>query len=116
MFEECFNPMDQEMTLDQSVNDILPGHAPVLTVWCLGRSVKPLREFLASVQAWAEQDTRERNVTKVKVPHLDEDWLGYWRHSKYVMSRPLDTVELDDQIKGPLVEDLGNFLSAATKR
>ncbi|QDS68916.1 hypothetical protein FKW77_008232 [Venturia effusa] len=116
MFEEYFD-VSHEMTLDLTVNDLTPEeNDPVLVVRCLGWSAKPLREFLASVQKWVEKDTKDRAVTEVRVPHLAKDWLGYWRSPKYVMTRPLDTVELDNQIKRPLVEDLENFLSLSTKQ
>lgn len=57
-FEEYFDRLSQEMTLDQIVNDITPTEEDlVLVVRCLGWSAKPLREFLASVQKWVDKGT-----------------------------------------------------------
>jgi chaperone BCS1 len=117
MFEEYFEGVPKSLTLDQTVNDITPTKEDlVLVVRCFGWSAAPLRAFLANVQRWVEQDTKKRAVTEVWVPYLAKDWLGYWRSPKYVMSRPLDTIELDDQIKRPLIEDVENFLSLSTKQ
>ncbi|KAE9972210.1 hypothetical protein EG328_005135 [Venturia inaequalis] len=116
MFEESIHSVGRQTTLDQTVNDLEPGQNElVLVVRCLGWSAKPLRDFLASVHAWVEQNKKDRNVTEIRVPHLGYD-MGWWKGSKLVMTRPLDTVELDDQIKAPLLEDMGNFLNPSTRQ
>lgn len=116
MYEEYFETASM-LTLDQTVNDITPTEDDlVMVVRCLGWSTKPLRAFLANVQKWAEQNIKDRAETAVMIPWLDSFNLGFWRFSKYVMSRPLDTIKLDDDIKRPLIQDLGNFLSLSTKQ
>lgn len=116
VYEEYFETASM-LTLDQTVNDITPTEDDlVMVVRFLGWGTKPLRAFLANVQKWAEQNIKDRAETAVMIPWLDSFNLGFWRFSKYVMSRPLDTIKLDDDIKRPLIQDLGNFLSLSTKQ
>jgi mitochondrial chaperone BCS1 len=108
---------DTELTLDHTVNSIKPKKEDVaIVIRCIGWNAAPLRSFLASVQTWAEEQNQKRAVTEVWVPHLNKDWLGYWRGAKFIMSRPLHTVELDAEIKGPIVKDLERFLDPAAKK
>ena len=115
MFEHRLG--ESPLTLDQTVNRLKPKKDDVdVVIRCLGWSAAPLRSFLAAVQKWSEQQNETRAVTEVRVPYVTKEWLGYWRHAKNVMSRPLHTVELDAEIKDPIVNDLATFLDPAARQ
>jgi chaperone BCS1 len=108
---------DNELTLDQTVNGVKPTKDDVdIVIRCIGWSAAPLRSFLASIQKWAEQQNEMRAVTEVRVPYVTKEWLGHWRHAKFIMSRPLSTIELDAEIKDPVVKDISTFLSPAARQ
>ncbi|KAJ1326068.1 mitochondrial chaperone BCS1 [Microdochium nivale] len=88
------------------------GYEP-LVVMCLGRSVQPIKRFLAVCREFADKQ-REAFITvrASRSQHYREGW----DTTILRPMRPLETVHLDKRVRDELVLDIRNYLKPSTRR
>lgn len=88
------------------------GYEP-LVVMCLGRSVNPVKRFLATCRDFADKQ-REAFIT-VRASR-NQHYREGWDATILRPMRPLDTVHFDKKVKNELVADIENYLKVSTRR
>ena len=88
--------------------------AEILTITCIGRSTRAIKELLAEVRARVLQSQRAK--TKIWRPRRKIGGLpgGLWTRPLTLRSRPLDSVVLDETQKSKIIEDVEEYLQPST--
>jgi chaperone BCS1 len=87
----------------------------LIYIRCLGRSTKPIKEFLNYIKSW----TRNKEVETTSVYRSaakSAQGGGEWNRQSVRPSRPLETVSLDDAQKAKIVRDINEYMHPATAR
>ena len=84
-----------------------------LVVMCLGRSVKPIKNFLETCRVFADQQSESYVTVRTCKSQYDR---GSWDTTILRPLRPLETVHFDEQTKADLVTDIARYLDPATRR
>ncbi|PKS10121.1 hypothetical protein jhhlp_001871 [Lomentospora prolificans] len=90
------------------------GHEP-LVLMCLGRSVKPLKQFLDTCRDFAEEQRREYVTvrTSKKSAYTGEIC---WGSVALRPVRHMETVHFDEKVKQRLVRDITHYLEPSTRQ
>ena len=83
-----------------------------LALACLGWSREPLKKLLKHVNN--EYTVQPRETTRIRRPHQNSH--GHWDQYVTKPRRMLDTVDLDEQDKQLIVDDVKTYLAQPTKR
>jgi len=95
--------------------EVPTGNEPLI-IRCLGRNPELLKKFLHHCKEMSK--ISEESKTPIysqgtRIDHYDPNSL--WNGPQLVLNRPIDTVELDDQVKENLVNDITEYLKPETK-
>jgi len=95
--------------------EVPTGNEPLI-IRCLGRNPELLKKFLHHCKEMAK--ISEESKTPIysqgtRRDHYDPNSL--WNGPQLVLNRPLETVELDEQVKENLVNDIEEYLKPETK-
>lgn len=95
--------------------DVPTGNEPVI-VRCLGRNPEPLKRFLHQCKEQAKISEETKTAIYSQGDRVDRyDPNSMWCGPQLVLNRPIETVELDDQVKENLVKDMEEYLKPETK-
>ncbi|KAH7071514.1 P-loop containing nucleoside triphosphate hydrolase protein [Paraphoma chrysanthemicola] len=87
----------------------------IITISCLGRNTKPIKDFLHNVKNWSL--TKEFRITQVyRSSTKSASGGGTWSRQSVRPSRPLSTVSLDMDQKAKIVVDINEYLQPTTAR
>ena len=91
-------------------------HDESLTIRCIGRNTKPIKDLLRYIKTWTL--SKENKMTSVYRPSASEDdrRQGGWERQACRLSRPISTVSLDRAQKANIVGDINEYLHPATAR
>ncbi|RDW64577.1 hypothetical protein BP6252_10228 [Coleophoma cylindrospora] len=84
-----------------------------LVIMCLGRSVEPIKRFLATCRDFS--DTQREAFITVRASKNDYSRES-WDTTTLRPIRPMETVHFDETTKAELVADIVNYLNPATRR
>lgn len=84
-----------------------------LVVMCLGRSVKPIKNFLETCRIFADQQSESYVTVRTCKSQYDR---GSWDTTILRPLRPLETVHFDEQTKTDLVTDISRYLDPVTRK
>jgi chaperone BCS1 len=91
------------------------GHDESLSIRCIGRSTKPIKDLLKYIKTWTL--SKENKMTSVYRPSVrEDDHQGGWERQACRLSRPISTVSLDRAQKANVVRDINEYLHPATAR
>ena len=89
----------------------------LLQIDCIGRSVDPVQELLATVKVWSIK--KLRGTTTIRHPTPKENrgrWSGMWSKTFSRPSRPMDTVILDAEQKKLIINDMNEYLHPSSPK
>jgi chaperone BCS1 len=95
--------------------EVPTGNEPLI-IRCLGRNPEPLKRFLHHCKEAAKISEESKTPVYSQGDRMDRfDPNTMWCGPQLVLNRPLETVELDDQVKENLVNDVMEYLKPETR-
>jgi chaperone BCS1 len=91
------------------------GYDRTITLRCFGRSTRPVKDLLSGIKGFTL--TKEIKTTEVFRNALKpDDQGGYWLRQSVQLSRPMDTIALEQKQKDRITEDINEYLHPDTTR
>jgi len=89
-----------------------------LVVMCLGRSVKPIKNFLETCRRFAEKGKNSEAFLTTYHAKCERNYVQWdiFRLSNRRPIRRLETVHFDENVKDDIVSDIRNYLNPHTRR
>ena len=89
------------------------GHEPLL-IMRLGRSMKPLKQFLDTCRDFAEEQRRDYVTIRTSKKSVYSE--ACWSSVILRPVRPMETIHFDEEVKKRLLRDISHYLEPSTRQ